>query len=327
MSQSTEQHPIAYVERPRVALAQTGIESEIELVMQRLHSHGWTVGGDGQGRPPSQAEALTVAYIATQYGLDPLLGEVLLLGSKVYIPHAALERRAREQKLIRRRRCRPASPEERAAARVEEAEEYWVAEVETVDGLVYEGHGMAAPENVGIARRGGQVDRRIVRNMAEKRAMQRALRYAVGVSLPDPEDGPVIVGMAQPEAIADKSAALAQAAAAFGAKPAPAALPEPPQQVVTAPQAHVEPAPVREVARPVEARQQWVQTLSDEDIRVLQRRIDLLIKRGVPESSIYEVFIRLGADKDAWVVSLPAARLLDAKVELQGLQSLSGGAA
>lgn len=323
MSQSIEQQPIAYVERPRTPLADPSIDSEIALVMQRLHSHGWTVGGDGPGRAPSAAEAATVAYIATQYGLDPLLGEVLLLGNKVYIPHSALERRAREQKLIVRRKCRPASAEERAVARVDDAEEYWVAEVETTDGIVYEGHGMASPDNVAIARRGGNVDRRIVRNMAEKRALQRALRYAVGVSLPDPEEAPVVVGMVAPPTIADKGAALAQAAAAL-APPRPA-----PHEVYPQfdPATHVEPAPARKESRPtVAAQSDWRQTIPDEDIQRLNKRIQLLMRRGVAETALYDLFVQHGSHPDAWVASLPIGRLADVYAAISDMMAKVGAA-
>lgn len=324
MSQSTEQHPIAYVERPRVALADPNIDKDITLVMQRLHSHGWMVGNDDKARPPTAAEAATVAYIATQYGLDPLLGEILLLGSKIYIPLKALERKAREAKAVKAQSVRPATRDERESARVDDHEEYWIASITSSDGIVYDGHGFASPENVAIARRrDAPPDRRILRNVAEKRALERAYRRIVNMSDED-SDFQVVPPPALADKGADKSAALAQAAAAFA--PRTAALPEPPVQVVDAPQVHAETAPVRETARPVAAQQEWQQTLSDEEIRTLQKRIDLLLRRGVPESAIYEAFVRLGADKHAWVVSLPRDRFLDAKVELQSLANMGGAA-
>lgn len=308
---------VAIVERPKVPLANAHIEGEVALVLKRLHAHGFTIGGDGKARAPSDGEALTTAYIATQYGLDPLLGEIQWLGGKLYIPHAALERKARESKLIKRRKCRPATLDERAAARCGDDEEYWIAEIETVDGIVYDGHGWASLADVAIARGPGGV--RILRNMAEKRALQRALRYAVGISLPDPEDAPTIVGQVAPAAIADKGAALAKAAAALGA-PIPSAVVD----VAPPSNAAAEAVPVAPSALQSQAE---AQTVDPTRAQRLTRRVALLMQRGVPEADIERVFAESGAILPDYIATLPAASADTVWIALDEIAAqLRGGA-
>lgn len=311
---------LATVERPRIPLANSQIESEVSLVLKRLLAHGWTIGAEREARSPTEAEALTTAYIATQYGLDPLLGELLWVGGRPYIPHAALERKAREGKHIRRRKCRPANLDERTAARVRDDEEYWIAEIETTDGITYEGHGMASPADVAIARRRDSApDMRIVRNVAEKRALQRALRYAVGISLPDPEDAPTIVGQVAPAAIADKGAALAKAAAALGA-PIPSAVVD----VAPPSNAAAEAVPVAPSALQSQAE---AQTVDPTRAQRLTRRVALLMQRGVPEADIERVFAESGAILPDYIATLPAASADTVWIALDEIAAqLRGGA-
>lgn len=167
--------------------------AEISAIISRMTAGGFTVPDGYNSRAPNEKERFAVAAVAQHYGLDPIMGEVYMLGNNVYVAHKAVLRLAHESgRLSRPFVTRPATAEERAQHMVEDGEHMWVAHV-WVDGheQPYPGYGYASTDDVGISRRKGVTPRaaaRLVRNVAEKRALNRALRAALGVTAHDPED-------------------------------------------------------------------------------------------------------------------------------------------
>lgn len=174
--------------------------NSIEAFATRLMSSGFVVAERGRdARPPTQQEAMLIAHAARKYDLDPLMGEVSVLGAKLYTNLPGVRKSARKQVAQAGRRyserTRPATREEYEAAACAEKEHYWICEV-IIDGGedVFIGHGFASAENVAIAAmwRDRQLvghDTRIIRNMAENRAVRRALVAAFGLPFADSEDG------------------------------------------------------------------------------------------------------------------------------------------
>lgn len=173
--------------------------NSIEAFAKRLISQGFVVSERGkEARQPTLQEAMLVAHAARTYDLDPLMGEVSILGAKLYTNLAGVRKCAR--KIARRdgrRYCevtRPATQDEAAAAFIAEGEHYWIADI-VIDGgeETFRGHGFASQQNVSIAAiwRDRQLvgyDPRVIRNMAENRAVRRALVAAFGLPFADPED-------------------------------------------------------------------------------------------------------------------------------------------
>lgn len=173
--------------------------NSIEAFAKRLISQGFVVSERGkEARQPTLQEAMLVAHAARTYDLDPLMGEVSILGAKLYTNLAGVRKCAR--KIARRdgrRYCevtRPATQDEAASAFVGEGEHYWIADI-VIDGgeETFRGHGFASQQNVSIAAiwRDRQLvgyDPRVIRNMAENRAVRRALVAAFGLPFADPED-------------------------------------------------------------------------------------------------------------------------------------------
>jgi len=173
--------------------------NSIEAFAKRLISNGFVVSERGKdARQPTLQEAMLVAHAARTYDLDPLMGEVSILGAKLYTNLAGVRKCAR--KIARRdgrRYCevtRPATQDEAASAFVGEGEHYWIADI-VIDGgeETFRGHGFASQQNVSIAAiwRDRQLvgyDPRVIRNMAENRAVRRALVAAFGLPFADPED-------------------------------------------------------------------------------------------------------------------------------------------
>jgi hypothetical protein len=210
--------------RGKVPLSDPNIGDEMRAAANRLLACGFVASEGGSSRMPNEYEARLVAYIATQYGLDPLLGHVQLLGSKLYVGIAGLRRLMNRTEVVKSIEVRPANEQERKDARVEAADEYWICRVEMKNGLVRVGHGTANDKDVPIARG----NRRIIRNLAEKRAEQRALVAALDVSFPDPEDAQYDADRAigtQVTASASVVPALEQRAEVYPAKPAASAQP------------------------------------------------------------------------------------------------------
>lgn len=179
--------------------SKTADPREVALIsreVSRLTTAGWRVGEGKKAEPPTPEQRFLIAQAAVAYGLDPLMGELLLLGSRIYVTAAGLRRHAATRGL-RRIFARPLTAAERFDHRVTEDEEAWVAEV-YVQGEAepYISYGYADPDNSAVAtvvrwqdnQRTTFLDRRILRNHAETRAISRALRLAFAVPLPLAED-------------------------------------------------------------------------------------------------------------------------------------------
>lgn len=163
-------------------IADPAVVQQINEVVSSLVQAGWTTT---EGREPTAAHRFVCAKIAVQYGLDPLLRELYLLGGVPYVSLAGLRRVASRSGCLDGVETRPATREEREAAQVEDGEHYWIAHVYRTDrGRPTIGHGFAHTRNVGI----GKGDPRILRNMAENRALARALRAAFDVSIPTDDE-------------------------------------------------------------------------------------------------------------------------------------------
>lgn len=195
---------------------------DIQTIIGRMVSGGFTVAAGGVARPLSNQERFAIASVAYHYGLDPMLGEVFLLGDKPYISTKAMMRVATESgRLARPWSVRPFSKEEVELWGLRDGEIGVVATV-WVKGIEhpFEGMGTACAEDVGILRqRGGGVrhDPRIVRKQAINRAVRDVLSMAFGVASADPEDVSSVAGTLMPAAAGVPPAAVAAASA-----PAPA---------------------------------------------------------------------------------------------------------
>lgn len=177
-------------------LASASETAAIQKALASLTSAGWTVGEGKKASAPSREQAFLVARASVAYGLDPLMGELLVLGNKLYVTAAGLRRHAATRGL-RRIATRPLNAVEREEHRVGEDEEAWIAEVYVRDeDLPFVGYGYADPLNSAVAtvyrwedgNRSSFLDRRILRGHAETRAVSRALRLAFAVPLPVAED-------------------------------------------------------------------------------------------------------------------------------------------
>lgn len=163
-------------------IADPAVVQQINEVVSSLVQAGWTTT---EGREPTAAHRFVCAKVAVQYGLDPLLRELYLLGGVPYVSLAGLRRVASRSGCLDGVETRPATREERDAAQVEDGEHYWIAHVYRTDrGRPTIGHGFSHAKNVGIAKG----DARILRNMAENRALARALRAAFDVSIPTDDE-------------------------------------------------------------------------------------------------------------------------------------------
>ena len=174
--------------------------NSIEAFAKRLVGSGFVVSERGKdARAPTMQEAMLIAHAAQKYDLDPLMGEVSVLGAKLYTTLPGVRKSARKAAAAQGRRyserTRPATRPEYEAAACGDKEHYWICDV-VIDGGddSFVGHGFASADNVPIAAiwRDRQLvgyDPRVIRNMAENRAVRRALVAAFGLPFADPDDG------------------------------------------------------------------------------------------------------------------------------------------
>jgi len=197
----------AAVEVPRYS--QTGEADEVEeirRVISRMQAGGFTVSksrdrnGNESTTEMSTAVQFAIGAVARRYGLDPLMGEIYILGDKPYVSTQAMQRRAVEQGA--HIAYEPASEEHRKAWDCEDDEVMMVATL-VMPGRdkPLTGYGHASPPNTPIAEisrwewSGGKKskvhigwDKRILRRMARTRAFRDVLGMAYGVALADADD-------------------------------------------------------------------------------------------------------------------------------------------
>jgi hypothetical protein len=148
--------------------------------------------GTGWGKDLTSAQARSLAVAAQVTGLNPLLGELIMLGGNVYITEPGVHRTANQHAAYDGYDLRPLTPDER--------EEYGVGKDEFAFlCLTYRkdrshptpGVGRASKANVSMS----TIRDTWLPEMAQKRAIERSLSRAfpTGVPLYDPEITPRIV--------------------------------------------------------------------------------------------------------------------------------------
>lgn len=161
---------------------------ELSRIMNSMVAGGFVVNADGKSRPASSAERFVLARVAQHYGLDPLMGQLYLLGGKPYVSYKALYRAAVERGF--RIESRPMTREERDLLMLDDDEIGFASTIYRGADVVGSDYGTACEADVGIAR--GRAGRRIVRNMAQTRAERRVLDKVLGISAHD-SDEPAVV--------------------------------------------------------------------------------------------------------------------------------------
>lgn len=129
-----------------------------------------------------------VAKLAVAYGLDPFLGELVVLGNKPYPTVAAIQRKANEDERFDGEECRPASAQERTdfylPLQPPDDEYLWRCEV-WVKGKAHSfvGWGRASAKNVKMS-----TMQLWLPEMAQKRARGRTYRLAFNIGIPTIEE-------------------------------------------------------------------------------------------------------------------------------------------
>ena len=175
---------------------------ELRSMLASMVAGGFQVTADGKARSASMQEKLVLARVALRYGLDPLMGDLYLMGGRPYPAHRALYRSAVRAGYVVE--ARPMTREERDLYGIEAEEHGWISVVHGPDGRrVASDFGTACEADCAIAR--GRGGRRVLRHMAQKRAERRALDKAYGCTSYDaadplePQQGRTVE--AQPEAV------------------------------------------------------------------------------------------------------------------------------
>ncbi len=139
----------------------------------------------GAGNTALSADVVrALALVGDHYQLDPALGEVMILGNKVYITLEGYLRVAEQHPAYDGYELWPLSVDERKAMRVGENEDAFGCRVWRKDRRFPSvGYGVASVKTVQMSSM--QV---YTREVAEKRAIHRAHRMAFRVRLPDAED-------------------------------------------------------------------------------------------------------------------------------------------
>ena len=161
---------------------------ELSRIMNSMVAGGFSINADGKSRPASSAERFVLARVAQHYGLDPLMGQLYLLGGKPYVSYKALFRAAVERGF--RVESRPMTREERDLLMLEDDEIGFASRIYRGDELIGSDYGTACDADVGIAR--GRSGRRIIRNMAQTRAERRVLDKVLGISAHDSDEPSVV---------------------------------------------------------------------------------------------------------------------------------------
>lgn len=149
--------------------------------LQRASQTKAVWAGAGSNLTPETARAL--AIVGQHYGLDPALGEVMILGNRVYVTMEGYTRIAESHPEYDGHNLRPLTEQERKEAMVDPLEHAWLCEVFRKDRRVpILGYGVASERTIQA-----RPIQSFAREMAQKRAMHRALRAAFRASVPPVE--------------------------------------------------------------------------------------------------------------------------------------------
>src|SRR5699024_6141591 len=133
------------------------VVSDLRKIIARMVSGGFATAKGGGSRRLTDQEKFAIASVARHYGLDPLMGDIYLLGDNPYISTKALQRLAVESgRLERAWKVRPFTQPEAEMWQLREGEFGAVAEV-WVKGIQgsFVGMGTAHPTDVGILQQRG----------------------------------------------------------------------------------------------------------------------------------------------------------------------------
>lgn len=195
-------------------------------------------------RNMSMATIAPLAEVAVQYQLDPLMGELMIYQSRLYITLQGRLRKAQETEKLDGIDTRPGTKDEKVDRGLDPSDFLFRAEV-WLKGATHPFIGWGTVKQAEINRRKAEAERNnsnphflpIVNDpagMAEKRAQAKALKLAFHIPLPSAEDdytdapagepAPAPVAVSEPPA---KPAPKAKPASSATPKPAPAPKPAP----------------------------------------------------------------------------------------------------
>jgi len=137
----------------------------------------------GQLTPQEKA---VLWHAAKAYGLDPLLREIFILGGNLYVSLAGLVRKANDSKTFAGSRFEELPPT------IDGERRYRCTVKKIIDGehiAEFDGLGRASSENVSLNKRQGRpIGEQWIDEMAQKRALARALRTAFSIGFPTLEE-------------------------------------------------------------------------------------------------------------------------------------------
>jgi len=144
------------------------------------------------------ADKKTLAKVAIDYGLDPLMGELMIYQGRPYVTIDGRRRKAQETDLFDGIQTRPATKEERTAWGIPDGDHFFHADVFKKEcSHSFEGWGRVTKEQIERAEKGARSHGKdpwylpLVQDpqgMAEKRAEAKGLRKAFSIPLPSAED-------------------------------------------------------------------------------------------------------------------------------------------
>lgn len=177
----TEQATRALVTIPANAL---NVDPEAAKVQAKFFLDHAAAGSPAFPRDLTPMQASEMARVALAYGLDPILGELMIYQGHLYVGIDGRERIANNDPRYEGMEIEPANETQRKAFRVSDDEHLWVCKVWRKDRRF---------PFVNYGRAGGPSDRNTVSKsnpaeMAMKRAKHRALRDAFSMPLPGREE-------------------------------------------------------------------------------------------------------------------------------------------
>lgn len=149
-----------------------------------------TVYQQGWGLPAGPARKALCA-ITQAYGLDPVMGDIMVMGGNtLYITAAGCMKNVHKDPRFRRWTKRPATKEEKASQGYDEADfawfvELWFVDVQGNEYVATEAFGQCTPENCQLQNMAKKVgDPRIMNRMAIKRGQHECTRDVTSFNLP-----------------------------------------------------------------------------------------------------------------------------------------------